>query len=132
MRGCLIYMRHKCMNKNIDLHMPCVLSLNWGWTGKDGSPSPTLGTIIEKSYYGRNILSSSLGSKTLNTTSLGLGGTKIKDLVVGTTWLVFSPPRLMPSDFTHLHFPRVCSPNNGKVGIKSFTHTPGASGLILM
>ena len=23
-----------------------------GWTGKDGSPSPTLGTIIKKSYNG--------------------------------------------------------------------------------
>ena len=42
-----------------------------GWTRKDGSPSPTLGTIIK-------ILSTSLGSKTLNnTSSLGLGGTKI-------------------------------------------------------
>ena len=27
---------------------------------------------------------------------------------------------------------RVRSPNNGKVGIKSFARTPGASGLILM
>ena len=49
-----------------------------GWTGKDGSPSPTLGTIIKKSYYGSSVLSTSLGSKTLNnTSSLGLEGTKI-------------------------------------------------------
>ena len=49
-----------------------------GWTGKDGSPSPTLGTIIKKSYDGSSVLSTSLGSKTLNnTSSLGLGGTKI-------------------------------------------------------
>ena len=51
---------------------------NSGWTGKDGSPSPTLGTIIKKSYNGISVLSTSLGSKTLNnTSSLGLGGTKI-------------------------------------------------------
>ena len=44
-----------------------------GWTGKDGSPSPTLGTIIKKSYDGSSVLSTSLGSKTLNnTSSLGL------------------------------------------------------------
>ena len=49
-----------------------------GWTGKDGSPSPTLGTIIKKYYDGSSVLSTSLGSKTLNnTSSLGLGGTKI-------------------------------------------------------
>ena len=47
-----------------------------GWTGKDGSPSPTLGTIIKKSYNGSSVLSTSLGSKTLNT-SLGQGGTII-------------------------------------------------------
>ena len=50
---------------------------NWllGWTAKDGSPSPTLGTIIKKSYDGSSVLSTSLGSKTLNnTSSLGLGG----------------------------------------------------------
>ena len=34
-----------------------------GWTGKDGSPSPTLGTIIKKSYDGSSVLSTSLGSK---------------------------------------------------------------------
>ena len=50
-------------------------TLGTGWTGKDGSPSPTLGTIIKKSYNGSSVLSTSLGSKTLN--SLGLGGTKI-------------------------------------------------------
>ena len=58
----------------------CILT---GWTGKDGSPSPTLGTIIKKSYDGSSFLSTSLGSKTLNNTSLGLGGTKISDPVVG-------------------------------------------------
>ena len=55
-----------------------VPSLIAGCTGKDGSPSPTLGTIIQKSYDGSSVLSTSLGSKTLNnTSSLGLGGTKI-------------------------------------------------------
>ena len=48
-----------------------------GWTGKDGSP--TLGTIIKKSYDGSSVLSTSLGSKTLNnTSSLGLGEPKSK------------------------------------------------------
>ena len=51
------------------------LILKWGWTGKDGPPSPTLGTIIKKSYDGSSVLNTSLGSKTLNnTSSLGLGG----------------------------------------------------------
>ena len=40
-----------------------------GWTGKDGSPSPSLGTIIKISYDGSSVLSTSLGSKTLNNTS---------------------------------------------------------------
>ena len=60
-----------------------------------------------------------------NTTSLGLGGggTKIKDLVVGATWLGFhpSPPRYVPSGLTYLHFPESAVSNNGiTLGIKSF------------
>ena len=61
-----------------------------GWTGKDGSRFPTLGTII-KSIYGSSIIFTSLGSKTLNTSSLGMGGggggrwTEIQDLVVCAT-----------------------------------------------
>ena len=43
------------------------------WPGKDGSPSHTLGTIIKKSYInGNSVLSTRLGSKTLNTSSLVL------------------------------------------------------------
>ena len=38
-------------------------SVHQGWIGKDGSPSPTLGTIIKKSYNGSSVLSTSLGSK---------------------------------------------------------------------
>ena len=64
-------------------------------------------------------------SETFNT-SLGLsGGAKIKDPVVDATWPeYFTPPlgafrRDAPTIF------RVRSPNNGKVGIKSFARTRG-------
>ena len=47
-----------------------------GWTGKDGSRPPPWVPLLKS--YGSSILSTSLGSKTLNnTSSLGLGGTKI-------------------------------------------------------
>ena len=50
---------------------------SWGVDWKGRVPSPTLGTIIKKSYNDGSILSTSLGSKTLNT-SLGLGEPKLK------------------------------------------------------
>ena len=60
-----------------------------GWTGKDGSRPPPWVPLLK----GIGILSTSLGSKTLNTSSLDLGGTKIKDPVVGATWpRYFAPP----------------------------------------
>ena len=62
-----------CINATFQFLLPIIS----GWTGKDGSPSPTLGTIIKKSYNGSSVLSTSLGSKMLNNTSLGLGGIKI-------------------------------------------------------
>ena len=78
---------------------------------------------LQKSYHGNRRLSTRLGSKTLN--ALGLGGTKIKDLVVGATWRLFTPPpRQVPSGVMHLHFPWVCSLNKHK-GIESFAWTPG-------
>ena len=71
-----------------------------GWTGKDGSPSPTLGTIIKKSYNCSSILSTSLGSKTLNnTSSSGLGGTKLFRCnlfdVSSVFWLFFQANLIM-------------------------------------
>ena len=51
----------------------------------------------------------------LNTSSLGLGGTKIKDPVVGATWPGFHAPLgTFRSDAPALF--RVRSPNYGKVG----------------
>ena len=47
-----------------------------------GPRPPPWVPLLKKSYNGSNILSTSLGSKILNT-SLGLGGTKIKDQPVG-------------------------------------------------
>ena len=95
-------------------------------------PRPPPWVPLFKSY-GSSILSTSLGSTILNTSSLGLRGTKIKNPVVRATWPgYFTPPlgafRLdVPALF------RVRSPNNGKeVGIKSFARTAGALGLILM
>ena len=61
-----------------------------GWTRKDGSRPPPWVPLLK----GIGILSTSLGSKTLNT-SLDLGGTKIKDPVVGATWpRYFAPPAM--------------------------------------
>ena len=57
-----------------------VIHLLTGVDRKGRVPSPTLGIIIKKSYNGGSVLSTSLGSKTLNNTSslgLGGGGTKI-------------------------------------------------------
>ena len=59
-----------------------------GWTGKDGSPSPTLGTILK----GSSLLATSLGSNTLNTSSWG----ELKlfghlDLVIWTIGILCHP-----------------------------------------
>ena len=51
-----------------------------------------LDTIITKSYHGSRRLSTRLVQTTLNTSSLGLRGIKIKDPVVGATWLWFHLP----------------------------------------
>ena len=91
--------------------MLCLVSftVHTGWTGKDGSRPPPWVPLLKS--YGSIIVSTSLGSKTLNT--------KIKDLVVGTTWPGFQPPPPPPPlgafrcDVPTLS--RVLSPNNGKV-----------------
>ena len=96
--------------------------------------SLTLGTIIKKSYNDSSILSTSLGSKTLNTSSLGLWGIKIKDTVVGAIWPGFHPPppsRCLQAWHT-CTFPGPQFPIMAKLVIKSFARTPGASGLISM
>ena len=68
----------KCGVSQVSVLGPLLFIMYTGWTGKDGSPSPTLGTIVKKSYNDSSVLSTSLGSNTLNnTSSLGLGGTKI-------------------------------------------------------
>ena len=87
-------------------------------------PVPHPGTIIS------SILSTSLGSKTLNTSSLGLGGTKIKDPVVGAIWPGYFTSPLGAFRRDAPAHSRVRRPNNGKVGIKSFARTPGALGLM--
>ena len=110
------------------------LSTNYeGWTGKDGSRPPPWVPLIKS--YGSSILFTSLGAKTFSI-SLGLGGTEIKDPAVGATCPgYFTPPPPPPKCLQAPEAPAlspVRSPNNGKVGIKSFARTPGASGLILM
>ena len=61
----------------------------------------------------------------------GGGGGGIKDPVVGTAWLGFHPPlgtfRRDAPELSQVQFTIMA-----KLGIKSFAHTPGASGLILM
>ena len=76
-----------------------------------------LATRITKLYHGSRRLSTRLGSKTLNT-SLGRGGTKIKDPFVGATWLGFHLPAQVPSGVTHLYFPESTVPDKGKFGNK--------------
>ena len=50
-----------------------IIGVDW----KEWVLSPTLGTIIKKSYNGSSVLSTSLDSKNFETSSMGLGGTTI-------------------------------------------------------
>ena len=52
-------------------------------------PHPGWTFMIKKCNRGSRWLSNHLGSTSLNTSSLDLRGPKIKDPVVGTTWLGF-------------------------------------------
>ena len=78
-------------------------------------PPPWVPLLIS---YGSSILSTSLGSNILNTSSLGLGGTTIKDPVIRRhlARIFHTPLVAFRRDAPALSWVR--SPNNGKVGIK--------------
>ena len=79
------------------------------------------------------MLSTRLGSKTLNTSSLGLGEPQFKTRLQAAParTLVHTPARY-PQAWRTWTFPSPQSQWWQYIGIKSFAHTPGASGLISM
>ena len=73
---CLCFLLPPHKNTRLHIHIHTHL----GWTER-------MGPVLKS--YGSSILSTSLGSKALNTLGLDTGGTKIKDPVVGWD---FIPP----------------------------------------
>ena len=70
-----------------------------------GTCPPPWVPLLKKSYNGSSVLSTSLGSKTLNTSSLGLGEPQFKTQLLVPPGRDISHPCKVPSGVTHLHSP---------------------------